>query len=209
MLLRLSHRARASGVAEITATGPRTELGRIGSSLATLETETPHLQRQIRRLVLVLAIAGGLVSLAVVALYGLLRGGWLEAVLAGIAMGMSMMPEEFPMVLAVFMAMGAWRISQARVLTRRASAIETLGAASVLCTDKTGTLTENRMTVVELRLADGQVLVLDQTPLTDPFCHWRRSAPWPRPRSPLTRWKRPFTRFTRWTAGKAWSAPIR
>ena len=59
----------------------------------------------------------------------------------GIAVGMSMLPEEFPMVLAVFMAMGAWRISKARVLTRRASAIETLGAASVLCTDKTGTLT--------------------------------------------------------------------
>ena len=66
-----------------------------------------------------------------------------------------MLPEEFPMVLAVFMAMGAWRISKVRVLTRRASAIETLGAASVLCTDKTGTLTENRMTIAELRLPDG------------------------------------------------------
>ena len=93
--------------------------------------------------------------MAVVVLYGLLRGGWLEGVLAGIAVGMSMLPEEFPVVLAVFMAMGAWRISKVRVLTRRASAIETLGAASVLCTDKTGTLTENRMTIVELRLPDG------------------------------------------------------
>ena len=93
------------------------------------------------------------------------------ALLAGIAVGMSMLPEEFPVVLAVFMAMGAWRISQARVLTRRASAIETLGAATVLCTDKTGTLTENRMTIAELRLADGDA-IRDRrrmTPLPEPF----------------------------------------
>ena len=92
-----------------------------------------------------------------VLLYGIMRGGWLDAVLAGIALGMSMLPEEFPVVLTVFMAMGAWRISLARVLTRRAAAIETLGSATVLCTDKTGTLTENRMTIVELRLKDGNV----------------------------------------------------
>jgi Ca2+-transporting ATPase len=89
-------------------------------------------------------------------LYGLLRGGWLEAVLRGIALGMSMLPEEFPLVLTVFMVMGAWRISRAHVLTRRVSAIETLGAATVLCTDKTGTLTQNRMTVVELRTGPGR-----------------------------------------------------
>ena len=159
---------RGTGVAEVTATGVRTELGRFGASLAELETETPHLQRQIRRLVMVLALTGGAVSLAVVGLYGLLRGDWLQAVLAGIAVGMSMLPEEFPMVLAVFMAMGAWRISKARVLTRRASAIETLGAASVLCTDKTGTLTENRMKVVQLRLPEGQALTMGGA-LVDPF----------------------------------------
>ena len=90
-------------------------------------------------------------------LYGTLRGGWLDAVLAGITIGMSMLPEEFPVVLTVFMAMGAWRISKARVLTRRAASIETLGSATVLCTDKTGTLTENRMSIAELRLPDGDV----------------------------------------------------
>ena len=100
----------------------------------------------------VFAVVGGAVSVLAVLLYGILRGGWLDAVLAGIALGMSMLPEEFPVVLTVFMAMGAWRISRARVLTRRAAAIETLGSATVLCTDKTGTLTENRMTIVELRL---------------------------------------------------------
>jgi len=146
---------RGAAIAEVTATGPRSEIGRIGTSLGQLETETPHLQRQMRRLVLVFAAVGAVVSLTVVGLYGLLRGSWLEGILAGIAVGMAMLPEEFPMVLAVFMAMGAWRISKVRVLTRRASAIETLGAASVLCTDKTGTLTENRMTVARLCLPDG------------------------------------------------------
>jgi P-type Ca2+ transporter type 2C len=148
---------RGAGEAEVLATGPRSEIGKIGQSLGKLETAAPHLQTQTRKLVGIFALVGATVSLLVVVLYGTLRGGWLDAVLAGIAVGMSMLPEEFPVVLAVFMAMGAWRISQARVLTRRASAIETLGSATVLCTDKTGTLTENRMTIAELRLADGSV----------------------------------------------------
>ena len=146
---------RGTGLAEVIAIGPRSEIGKIGQSLARLETEPPRLQAQTRRLVRLFAVAGGAVSVLAVLLYGIMRGGWLDAALAGIALGMSMLPEEFPVVLTVFMAMGAWRISQARVLTRRAAAIETLGSATVLCTDKTGTLTENRMMIVELRLGDG------------------------------------------------------
>ncbi len=143
------------GVCQVAATGIRTEVGRIGQALDTVETEAPALQRQTRQLVLWFAAIGGLVSVASVVLYGWLRGSWLEAALAGIAIGMSMLPEEFPVVLTVFMAMGAMRLSHARVLTRRAAAIETLGAATVLCTDKTGTLTENRMRVAQLGLPDG------------------------------------------------------
>lgn len=146
---------RGTALGEVTATGTQSEIGKIGAALNMLELEIPHLQRQMRRLVLVFGSLGIAVSLAVVALYGLLRGGWLDAALAGIAVGMTVLPEEFPVALAVFMAMGAWRISQARVLTRRAAAIEALGAASVLCTDKTGTLTENRMTIAALQLPDG------------------------------------------------------
>lgn len=160
---------RGSAIAEVMATGLASEIGKIGASLATVETDTPHLQCQMRKLVVVFGALGAAVSIAVVVLYGLLREGWLEGVLAGIAVGMSMLPEEFPMVLAVFMAMGAWRISRARVLTRRASAIETLGAASVLCTDKTGTLTENRMTIAELRLPDGRVARIGAHPLSAAF----------------------------------------
>ncbi|TKW80170.1 MAG: cation-translocating P-type ATPase, partial [Bradyrhizobium icense] len=147
---------RGSGIAQVTSTGVRTEIGKIGQSLRSLETETPRLQVQTRRLVTMFAIASAVVITLTVLLYGLYRGGWLEGVLAGIALGMSMLPEEFPVVLTVFLAMGAWRISQARVLTRRASAIESLGAATVLCTDKTGTLTQNRMTVARLVLPDGR-----------------------------------------------------
>lgn len=155
--------------AVVTATGADSKIGKIGKSLSLLETETPHLQQQMRRLVLTFTLTGGAVSLAVVALYGLTRNGdWLGATLAGISVGMAMLPEEFPMVLAVFMAIGAWRISKVRVLTRRASAIETLGAASVLCTDKTGTLTENRMTIAGLQLSDGKTHSAD-APLPPAF----------------------------------------
>ena len=147
---------RGHGLAEVLAIGAQSEIGKIGQALRGLESEPPRLQTQTRRLVRMFAIAGGFVSVLVVVLYGLLRGGWLDAVLAGIALGMSMLPEEFPVVLTVFMAMGAWRLSRARVLTRRAAAIETLGSATVLCTDKTGTLTENRMSIAELRLKSGK-----------------------------------------------------
>ena len=141
---------RGTGQALVHATGIRSEMGKIGHALSTIETEQPHLQRQIHAFVRAFAIIGALIGSLTVLLFGLLRGSWLDAWLGGIAIGMSLLPEEFPLVLAVFMAMGAWRISQVRVLTRRASAIETLGATTVLCTDKTGTLTENRMTVVAL-----------------------------------------------------------
>ncbi len=167
---------RGSGLAHVVATGPRSEIGKIGQSLHELETEPPRLQVQTARLVRLAAFGGAAVSIVAVVLYGTLRGGWLDAVLAGITIGMSMLPEEFPVVLTVFMAMGAWRISKARVLTRRAASIETLGSATVLCTDKTGTLTENRMSIAELRLPDGDVFRLrEATDATVPG-HFRELA---------------------------------
>src|SRR5579864_6038317 len=141
---------RGHGLAEVTATGTRSEIGRIGLALGKIETEPPLLRRQTQRLVRICATAGLTISAIAVVLFGLFRHSWLQGLLSGIALSMSMLPEEFPLVLTVFMVMGAWRISQARVLTRRAAAIETLGAATVLCSDKTGTLTQNRMSVAEL-----------------------------------------------------------
>lgn len=145
---------RGRACAVVTATGLRSEIGKIGLAISGIESEPPRLQAETGRLVRRFAMVSLSLSALAVLLYGLLRGGWLDAVLSGIALGMSMLPEEFPLVVTVFMVMGAWRLSRARVLTRRVSAIETLGAATVLCTDKTGTLTQNRMTIVELRVGD-------------------------------------------------------
>ncbi len=134
-------------VAEVIATGLQTELGRIGKALQEVTTEETRLQKETAELVRVLAMIGLSLCAFVVAAYGLLRGDWLQGLLAGIALAMAILPNEFPVVLTVFLALGAWRISRNHVLTRRIPAVENLGAATVLCTDKTGTLTLNQMTV--------------------------------------------------------------
>ncbi|HET7843290.1 MAG TPA: cation-translocating P-type ATPase [Xanthomonadales bacterium] len=135
------------GVAEVVATGVATQAGRIGLSLATIEQAPTLLQRTIGRLVRLFGAIALAASALLLLLYGLLRGNWLDGTLAAIALAMAMLPEEFPMALAVFLALGAWRLAQVQVLVRRPAVVETLGAASVLCVDKTGTLTENRMRV--------------------------------------------------------------
>jgi Ca2+-transporting ATPase len=134
----------------VAAAGTRSELSKIGHSPRPVAPEPSRLSLQTERLARFFGFFGAAVAVLAAVLHGTLRGDWFEGALAGIAPGMAMLPEEFPVVLAVFMAMGAWRISQAGVLTRRATAIETPGAATMLCTDKTGTLTGNRMTVQSL-----------------------------------------------------------
>ncbi len=144
------------GIAEVIATGPGTAAGRIGVQLATIEQAPTHLQGVVTRLVRLFGGFAAFVSLAVVVLHGSLRGDWIEATLAGIALAMAMLPEEFPMALAVFLALGAWRLAQTRVLVRRGAVIETLGTATVLAVDKTGTLTENRMRLAVLDTVDAR-----------------------------------------------------
>jgi Ca2+-transporting ATPase len=134
-------------IAEVQATGIATELGKIGRALLDVTPEESLLQKETKRLVRNLAVLGLSLCALVIVVYGLTRGSWLHGFLAGITLAMATLPEEFPVVLTVFLALGAWRISQKRVLTRRVPAIETLGSATVLCVDKTGTLTENRMSV--------------------------------------------------------------
>ncbi len=146
---------RGSARAVVVATGLKSEIGKIGQALHSVEMEQPRLRQQTKKIVMVFAlISGGLCGL-VILLYGLLYHDWLQGALSGLALAMALLPEEFPLVLTVFMVMGAWRISKADVLTRKASAIETLGSATVLCTDKTGTLTQNKMSIAYLK-ADGQ-----------------------------------------------------
>ncbi len=147
------------GIARVTATGPRTELGRIGKALELLVPEPSPIQKETRRAIVIFAAIGLSLCALVTVLFGMLRGDWLNGLLAGITLAMANLPEEFPVVLTVFLALGAWRISRHGVLTRRAPAIETLGATTVLCVDKTGTLTENRMAVRRL-WADGREIDL-------------------------------------------------
>lgn len=137
------------GIARVMRTGLATEMGGIGKSLASLESEKTRLHKVTSVLARNAAIWGVFVSLAVTLLYALRSSDWIAAALAGVTITMSMLPEEIPVVLTVFLTLGAWRIARHRVLARRAAAIETLGATTVLCTDKTGTLTVNRMSVVE------------------------------------------------------------
>ena len=142
------------GTARVLATGSRSEIGKIGTALQDLENEATPLQREVGRLVRNLAILGVCLSLLLLLVYGLTRGDWLHGLLSGITLAMSILPEEYPLVLTVFMAMGAWRISRHRVLTRRFPTVEALGSATVLCVDKTGTLTLNRMAVQQLVVED-------------------------------------------------------
>ncbi len=154
---------QGQGIAEVRATGIRTELGKIGRALQTIQPEKTFLHREIGKLVRVFAFAGMSLCVLVTLLYGFLRDGWLNAVLAGVTLAMSLVPEEFPVVLTVFLALGAWRISQNRVLTRRIPAIETLGASTVLCVDKTGTLTLNQMRVSRLA-SGGELFTIESDP---------------------------------------------
>lgn len=148
------------GRATIEKIGAKTELGKIGTSLREIEIERTHLQKEIDRLVRVIYIAALAAAVAVVVIYGVTRNDWVEGSLAGIAASMALIPEEFPVVLTVFLAIGAWRMSQQGVIARRAAVIETLGSVTVICVDKTGTITMNQMAVHEMKI-DGELLVLN------------------------------------------------
>ena len=154
---------RGAGVARVDATGERTELGKIGAALARLDVGRTSLQAEVGTVVGVLAAAGLAICVAVAVAYGLNRHQWLDGVLAGLTVAISMVPEEFPVVLTIFLAVGAWRISRSRVLTRRVPAIEALGAATVLCVDKTGTLTLNQMSVSAIAAGSSVVDVTADT----------------------------------------------
>jgi len=162
------------GLCEVMSTGMQTELGRIGKALQEIAPDTTPLQVETGRIVRTLAVVGLAACLVVVVIYALTRGGsaqvWKDGMLAGIAMAMAILPEEFPVILTVFLALGAWRISRSRVLTRRMPAIETLGAATVLCVDKTGTLTENRMTLSRVVAGVHTMRVADSAELWPEAC---------------------------------------
>ena len=147
---------RGQGIAVVKSIGLNTEMGKIGKSLQKVETEDTLLQKETRRLVRSIATIGLGISFIIFIVYWITRADWQHGLLAGLTLGMAILPEEFPVVLTIFLALGAWRISQKQVLTRRTPAVETIGATTVLCVDKTGTLTMNKMSVAKM-YAGGQL----------------------------------------------------
>ena len=138
---------RGRGYALTQAVGLQTEMGKIGKSLQSLEPEQTLLKKEISSFVKKFAVYGFFLCFLVFLAYGLINRDWLQGMLSGLSLAMSLLPEEFPVILTVFLALGAWRLSHKHVLIRKMPALETLGAITVLCVDKTGTLTLNQMTV--------------------------------------------------------------
>jgi Ca2+-transporting ATPase len=141
---------RGTARGRVVATGERSALGRIGQSLASIAVETTPIQQETRRVVKVVALVGLTLAAALAIAYWIALGDWLHGVLAGLTLAMAILPEELPVVLTLFLGLGAWRLAREKVLARSIPAVELLGATTVLCVDKTGTLTANRMTVRRL-----------------------------------------------------------
>jgi len=160
---------QGNGIARVTNIGVNTEIGKIGKALEGVKDEPTRLKKEMGSLVKKLTIIAALLCLLVITGYTLTRGDLINGFLAGITLAMAVLPEEFPVILTVFMALGAWRISKKKVLTRNPSAIETLGSATVLCTDKTGTLTQNKMTVSQLYNGKDFYIVEKGKELNDEF----------------------------------------
>lgn len=138
---------RGSGVAQVTCTGASTEVGRIGDELGSITQQPTLVQRDIRKLVGRIGVLAITFCVVVAIAYGLLRHNWFFGAVSGLTLAIALIPEEFPMVLTIFMGLGALRLARRNVLVRRSAVIETLGATDLLCVDKTGTITENRMTL--------------------------------------------------------------
>jgi Ca2+-transporting ATPase len=138
----------------VTHTGTNTRFGSIGKAMESIEQDSTRLQNEMAVLIRRLFIIGGVLSVLVVLAFYFTKGNFIASLLNGLAASMAFLPEEFPVVLTIFLSLGAWRLSKQQVLTRKSSAIETLGAATVLCSDKTGTITENKMQVAAIALGE-------------------------------------------------------
>jgi len=153
---------------KITATGANTQLGKIGSALESITKSESRFQKEVSHIVKVmLSLAISLCIIIVI--FAAQNHGLVQGLLTAITCAIATLPEEVPAVLTIFMALGAWRISQKKVLTRKMSAIETLGSISVLCTDKTGTITENKMVLSEVFIHSGVYKIDSRTPIPEDY----------------------------------------
>lgn len=143
------------GFAEIIGIGKDTEIGAIGTSLKSIKIEKTLLQKEVNKVVKFVAILAISASVVLALIFWVSSGDIIQGLLAGLTLAIAILPEEFPVVLTIFLTLGAWRLAKNNILARRAHTIETLGSATVLCVDKTGTLTENQMKVSVIIDADG------------------------------------------------------
>ena len=153
------------GLAAVSATGSQTRIGQIGTAIKNVEPPPSRVMVEVRKVVRWVAAISVLTSLLIITISIVGGKSLIDSVLVGLTFAMGTVPEEFPVVLTIFMAIGAWRISRKNVLTRQMTAIESLGSATYLCVDKTGTLTENRMRVTSLWTPAGGVENAAATPL--------------------------------------------
>jgi Ca2+-transporting ATPase len=157
-----------SGQAIVSHTGTQSQLGKIGSSLNSNNDKETQLQRALKTLTKNVFLLSLVFLATVVISFGLLQKDWLNAFLLGLSTSIAMVPEELPVVLTIFLALGAWKMAQNRVLTRRVASLENLGSVSALCVDKTGTLTQNTMEIKKISF-QGLSHSLTDSPLPDPF----------------------------------------
>jgi Ca2+-transporting ATPase len=141
---------QGTATGRVIATGERSTLGKIGQSLGGIQNLQTPLQLEIRSVVKRVALVGLCLAVILSLTHWYLLGNALQGLLAGITLAMAILPEELPVVLTLFLGLGAWRLSREKVLAKSIPAIELLGATTVLCVDKTGTLTRNKMVVRKL-----------------------------------------------------------
>lgn len=159
---------RGQGIAMVMAIGINTQIGKIGKSIQGSKESSTKLEIQTRNLVTRLAWYAFALCLLVVIVYSKTRHNWIEGTLVGLSLGMAILPNELPAVLTIFFSLGAWRLSKRNVLTRKISAVENLGSITVLCVDKTGTLTLNQMALQKIYSQDKFIDLTNINPETFP-----------------------------------------
>lgn len=170
--------ASGQALVRVTAVGSHTRLGKIGKSMEEIgEVQTP-LQRQINRFVKIMAIVGGVVFVVIWLTNYINSGLWIDSLLKALTLAMSILPEEIPVAFSTFMALGAWRLMKEGIIVKQTRTVETLGSATVICTDKTGTITENRMALAWAYVHDGQSEVTNGVWDTVAAQHLLRTAMW-------------------------------
>ncbi len=154
-------------IATITAIGIQTRLGKIGKSLESIKEEKTPLELQIGNFVKMMVIAGAIVFLVVWGLNYFHSHNILDSLLKALTLAMSILPEEIPVAFTTFMALGAWRLMKSGIIVKQMKTVETLGSATIICTDKTGTITENKMSLAKLFVVSSQKISEPETTLSE------------------------------------------